>query len=96
MLHILNKPPHSDAAAQMLSIVAEGDGILLIEDAVQALLHADWQGWDAAADVSVCVLKEDAASRGLSGAALNSQAILVDMEGFVELTEQHTKILSWY
>ena len=47
MLHILNKPPHSEAAAQMLSIVAEGDGILLIEDAVQALLHADWQGWDA-------------------------------------------------
>ena len=46
MLHILNKPPHSEAAAQMLSTVAEGDGILLIEDAVQALLHADWQGWD--------------------------------------------------
>ncbi|XQU07246.1 sulfurtransferase complex subunit TusB [Halomonas sp. LY9] len=96
MLHILNKPPHSEAATQMHSTLAKGDSILLIEDAVQALLHADWQGWNAATDVNVCVLKEDAASRGLSAAALNGHATLVDMEGFVELTEQHTKILSWY
>ena len=96
MLHILNKPPHSEAAAQMLSTVTEGDSILLIEDGIQALLYVDWPGWNAKADVNVCVLKEDAVARGLSEVVFRHHATLVDMKGFVELTEQHTKILSWY
>ena len=95
MLHILNKPPHSDAAQQMLSTVMAGDSILLIEDAVQAVLHQEWLGWKANG-TQVLVLEEDAESRGLLPGASTVKATWVNMEGFVSLTEQNAKILSWY
>ncbi|WP_404466306.1 sulfurtransferase complex subunit TusB [Vreelandella aquamarina] len=95
MLHILNKPPHSEAAQQMLSTAVEGDTILLIEDAVQAVLHPEWSCWNAE-DVQVLVLEEDAASRGLLPGALIAKASWVTMDGFVELTEQNANIISWY
>lgn len=97
MLHILNQAPSSEAAQQMLLTVAKNDSILLIEDAVQALLDVDWQGWSIREDsVDIFVLSEDAISRGLSGAANQQDVTFVDMEGFVLLTEQHANILTWY
>ncbi|WP_404377787.1 sulfurtransferase complex subunit TusB [Vreelandella aquamarina] len=95
MLHILNKPPHSEAAQQMLSTLAAGDSVLLIEDAVQAALYPDWHGWNTTG-AEVFLLEEDAATRGLLSIAAENNASLVDMEGFVALTEQNEKIISWY
>lgn len=95
MLHILNKPPYSEAAQQMLSTTSAGDSVLLIEDAVQAVLHSDWQGWRAVGE-QIFLLKEDAASRGLLFLAATTGAKVVDMDGFVALTEHNTNIISWY
>ena len=96
MLHILNQPTHSEPAEQMLLTVAEGDSILLIEDAVQALLHVNWRGWHLENDIRVFILEEDAISRGVYPVSSVPQDRWLDMRGFVALTEQHTKILSWY
>lgn len=93
MLHIVNKPPEHSAAHQMLAVVSPGDTVLLIEDAVQAVLHDAWQGW-CMEGVEVLALHDDVVARGLSGYA--SDKSLADMQMFVRLTEQHPQILTWY
>ncbi|WP_144982825.1 sulfurtransferase complex subunit TusB [Halomonas sp. C22] len=93
MLHIVNKPPGHSAAHQMLAVVSPGDTVLLIEDAVQAVLHDAWQGWRMEG-VEMLALNEDVVARGLSGYA--SDKSLADMQMFVRLTEQHPQILTWY
>ncbi|KHJ51453.1 hypothetical protein PZ78_06830 [Vreelandella venusta] len=93
MLHIVNKPTEHSAAHQMLAVVSPGDTVLLIEDAVQAVLHDAWQGWRMEG-VEVLALHDDVVARGLSGYA--SDKPLADMQMFVRLTEQHPQILTWY
>lgn len=93
MLHIVNKPPEHSAAYQMLAVVSPGDTVLLIEDAVQAVLYDAWQGWRMEG-VEVLALHDDVVARGLSGYA--SDKSLADMQMFVRLTEQHPQILTWY
>ncbi|WP_081135658.1 sulfurtransferase complex subunit TusB [Halomonas sp. BC2] len=95
MLHIVNKPPEHSAAHQMLAVVSPGDTVLLIEDAVQAVLHDAWQGWRMEG-VEVLALHDDVVARGLSGYASASDKPLADMPMFVSLTEQHPQILTWY
>lgn len=95
MLHILNKPPHSDAAKQLLLALSADDTVLLIEDAVQAVLYPDWQGWTGSS-AAVFLLAEDAVSRGVYSLANVKGLPLVEMDGFVELTEQNERIISWY
>jgi len=93
MLHIVNKPPEHSAAHQMLAVVSPGDTVLLIEDAVQAVLHDAWQGWRMEG-VEMLALHDDVVARGLSGYV--SDKSLADMQMFVRLTEQHPQILTWY
>ncbi len=80
MLHILNKPTHSEPAEQMLLTVAAGDSILLIEDAVQALLHVNWRGWHLENDIHVFILEEDAISRGVYPASPRSSRSMAGYE----------------
>ncbi|WP_445012138.1 sulfurtransferase complex subunit TusB [Vreelandella stevensii] len=93
MLHIVNKPPEHSAAHQMLAVVSPGDTVLLIEDAVQAVLHDAWQGWRMEG-VEMLALNDDVIARGLSGYV--SDKSWADMQMFVRLTEQHPQILTWY
>ncbi|MGP5307167.1 sulfurtransferase complex subunit TusB [Vreelandella alkaliphila] len=95
MLHILNKPPHSDAAMQMLNALSNGDSVVLIEDGVQAALFPEWQGW-AANTASIFLLAEDAIARGVHSVATSHGLPLIEMDGFIRLTEQNEKIISWY
>lgn len=94
MLHILNKPPHSDVALQMLQSIGTADELVLIEEGTQAALYPHWEGWKCAA--RVLVLQEDAVSRGFQHSIETYQLSAIDMAGFVTLTEQHTQIISWY
>ncbi|PCF97647.1 sulfurtransferase complex subunit TusB [Vreelandella nigrificans] len=95
MLHILNKPPSSDAAQHMLEAMSGGDTVVLIEDAAQAALYPEWLGWKTSA-ASIYLLTEDVLSRGLYSAALSNNLPLIELGDFVALTEQHEKIVSWY
>ncbi len=96
MLHLVFKSPfQSNGLSECLLMVNDDDDILLLEDAVVA----------AVAETETCislpfkkkcvyVLQEDAEARGLIQ-HLTNEIKLIDMKGFVELTEKHITQISW-
>lgn len=94
MLHILNKPPYSDVARQMLQTISADDELVLIEEGVQAALYPNWEGWKCAS--RTVLLQEDVASRGFQVLAAAKELSVIDIAEFVTLTEQHLQIISWY
>lgn len=95
ILHILNRPPsHSRVYRQALDAMAEHDCLLLIEDAVSGALTSQIEHFQSIAG-RLYVLREDLVSRGLDTHCAETVHI-VDMEGFVRLTEEAEKTVSWY
>lgn len=94
-LHLLNRSPQSVSVYRDLSeAFGEHDHLLLIEDACYAALPASSEML-ARFDGRVSVLQEDLVSRGLAGRVASSIAI-VDMRGFLALTETHERSVSWF
>ncbi len=93
ILHTLAALPDSSACSDCLSLLGPGDALLLLGDGVYAAL----QGSDVLADLEVPlhVLREDAAARGIE-TTLRDGATLVDMAGFVALTERYPRQQAWY
>lgn len=95
ILHLLNRSPATSRVVEdTLAAMGPDDRLLLIEDGVLG-------GLAAQADVftglthRLYALREDLAARGLlerCGEHVN----IVDVEGFVTLTEQADKTVSWY
>ena len=98
-LHIVNQSPAKDNTyASCLRVAQAGDSILLIEDGVYAALATAVASAPivAAPDrMGFYALEPDIAARGLAGRT-NVAVELVDYAGFVELTERHQQIVSWY
>ena len=95
ILHTLNASPSSAAFADCLRFVVPGDTLLLLGDAVYAAISGS--SAREALDKSgaeICVLREDALSAGV--VTRTKGATLVDMDGFVELTERLPRQLAWY
>jgi tRNA 2-thiouridine synthesizing protein B len=95
VLHTLNASPASAAFCDCLRLIAAGDALLLLGDGVYAAL-ADTA---ARAQLDNCgarvyLLREDAAAAGVLGRAEGIP--LVDIDGFVELSERCTRQLAWY
>ncbi|HSP57515.1 MAG TPA: sulfurtransferase complex subunit TusB [Halomonas sp.] len=95
LLHVLNRSPATSRVYQQaLAMMGEEDRLLLIEDGVQGALpqmvrhFSDVQG-------RLFALKEDMASRGLLGRC-DASVQVVDVDGFVLLTEQAERTVSWY
>ncbi|PKG54288.1 MULTISPECIES: sulfurtransferase complex subunit TusB [Halomonadaceae] len=95
ILHILTKAPDSSAAAQMQQAVGAQDSVLLIEEAVTAVLAPAWEAWEQCPS-RIFLLLEDLRSRGLASIAAEHQLPTLEMDGFVVLTEQYTKTVTWY
>ncbi|MDN6297812.1 MAG: DsrH/TusB family sulfur relay protein [Halomonas sp.] len=96
ILHILNQAPQSgQAAAQALAAMAPEDHLILIEEAVFAVLDAQWQGWHVASE-RIHVLEDDVASRGLVDITGRQQPELLSVEAFVTLTAEVSQTVSWY
>lgn len=96
ILHILSRAPHSgQAAAQALAAMAPDDRLILIEDAVFAIMDNQWQGWHVASG-RIHVLEEDAVSRGLAFTSRVDKRALTSLDAFVSLTEKAGKVISWY
>ncbi|MBZ5487843.1 sulfurtransferase complex subunit TusB [Halomonas aquamarina] len=95
MLHILTKAPNSDAAQQMLQAVGDDDAIVLTEAGVQAALHREWAGFQLPS-ARIYLLAEDVTAWGLDEIVMDQALTIVDMDGFVALTEQHVQTLTWY
>ncbi|MDR5858731.1 sulfurtransferase complex subunit TusB [Halomonas eurihalina] len=94
-LHIVNRAPDAGRAVeQALSAMTAEDRLLLIEDGVQGALPSQVDGF---ADIEgrLYALRDDLEARGLMGRH-DERVKVVDVDGFVTLTEQAERTLSWY
>lgn len=95
ILHILTKAPGSSASTQMQQAIGGQDTVLLIEEAVTAALDTSWSAWQQCQS-RIFLLSEDLASRGLASAAAKNELPTLELQGFVALTEQYEKTVTWY
>jgi len=95
VLHTLNASPSSAAFADCLRLIAPGDTLLLLGDAVYGAVGggADRRALESSG-ADIFVLREDAMVAGIANRL--EGATLVDMDGFVELTERISRQLAWY
>lgn len=95
ILHILTKAPDSIVATQMQQAIGGQDAVLLIEEAVTAALDPAWQAWQQCQS-RIFLLSEDLISRGFASIATDNELPTLEMDGFVALTEQYEKTVTWY
>lgn len=94
-LHILNRSPAtSNVYRQALDAMGPDDLLMLIEDGVQAGMPG-LVGYLDTVEGRVLALREDIDSRGIGG-RLDASVQVVDVDGFVNLTEQATQSVSWF
>ena len=96
VLHTLNAAPSSPAYADCVRLLATGDALLLLGDAVYAAM----QGTDACSQLrdtgaDLYVLEADARSAGVQS-RLNEQVVAVNFDTFAALTEKFSKQQAWY
>ncbi|QGQ70565.1 DsrH/TusB family sulfur relay protein [Halomonas sp. PA16-9] len=94
ILHILTKAPDSIVATQMQQAIGGQDAVLLIEEAVTAALDPSWQAWQQCQS-RIFLLSEDLI-RGFASIATDNELPTLEMDGFVALTEQYEKTVTWY
>ncbi len=95
ILHTLSVSARHPAFSDCLLSAVQGDTILLLGDGVYAALR----GSDASAQLQahaakIMVLDSDAAAAGLAGD--KSSFPLIDIAGFVALSEYYPRQLAWY
>lgn len=95
ILHILTKAADSSASTQMQQAIGGQDAVLLIEEAVTAALDPSWGAWQQCQS-RIFLLSEDLISRGLASIATENGLPTLGMDGFVVLTEQYEKTVTWY
>jgi len=88
-LHTFNKSP----TPERLQLLAAGDALLLLEDAVYAAQQAQ-PPLQVPAGVTLYVLAADLAARGIS-ARIRPDFCSVDHAGFVGLSLAHAKVINW-
>ncbi|WP_404297533.1 sulfurtransferase complex subunit TusB [Halomonas sp.] len=95
LLHILNRSPAtSEVYRQALSAMGPDDRLLLIEDGVQGAVGALFDRF-AGIEGRLYAQEEDLVARGL--APICAPAVVrIDVEGFVTLTEEAQKTVSWF
>lgn len=100
-LHLVfTAPTAGSALADCLRAAADGDTVLLLQDAVYAAVApaaaaAGLLREAAANGLTLAALGPDVDARGI-GALLHLGIELLDDNAFVALTEQHPRILSWF
>ncbi|WP_075879366.1 sulfurtransferase complex subunit TusB [Vreelandella massiliensis] len=93
-LHIVNRAPQFNrASSQALRAMGPDDKLVLIEDAVVAVLEREWQGWTLAPE-RVFVMEEDLSMRGLLDMVAPHQRVNVD--ALVQLTAECEQTISWH
>ncbi len=95
LLHLLNRSPASSRVPHdALRAMGEGDRLLLIEDGVYGAISPLVDAFQPAQG-RLFVLHEDLVSRGLE-TRCNDQVTVVDMAGFVAMTEEAERTVSWF
>ncbi len=94
-LHLLNRSPFSSRVHEdVLNAMGPEDQLLLIEDGVNGALGSAGH-YLVGLEGRLFALREDLESRGLLGRCAES-VIVVDVDGFVALTEVADKTISWF
>lgn len=94
-LHIVNKSPYlNNSLERCLDNIDAGAALLLIEDGVLAATNNKSPIDSNQKDCQFYVLKEDLIARGLLENC-QSNFTIIDYDGFVSLTEQFKKSISW-
>jgi tRNA 2-thiouridine synthesizing protein B len=95
ILHVLNASPASAAFRQCVNIIESGDALVLMGDGVYAALEGTGAyGELLATGARVHLLRSDATAAGV---AFPTNAMeVIDMDGFVSLTERFPRQLCWY
>jgi tRNA 2-thiouridine synthesizing protein B len=95
ILHILNRPPSSSLVYRdALAAMAGNDRLLLIEDGVMGALTSQVRHFQEI-EGRLFALREDLSARGLEGQC-DASVLVVDVDGFVSLTEEADKTVSWF
>ncbi len=99
MLHTVNKSPfEKNSFHTCLRLAQQGSDILLIEDAVYAVLQDSQIAEEVKLAVSkhnIYVLEADLMARGLQAHRLIGGIKRVGYDGFVELAVKNDKVQSW-
>ncbi|MBH8578815.1 sulfurtransferase complex subunit TusB [Bisbaumannia pacifica] len=95
ILHILNRSPlDSRVYRQALTAMGPDDRLLLVEEGVQGALPQMVRHFEGL-DGRLFALREDLIARGLEGRCADG-VLVIDVEGFVTLTEEADKSVSWF
>ncbi|MEQ6917431.1 sulfurtransferase complex subunit TusB [Halomonas aquatica] len=95
LLHVVNRSPATSRVfEQALAGMAPDDYLLLIEDGVQGALPHLVRYYEGV-EGRLFALKEDLESRGLLGRCAGSVQV-IDVDGFVTLSEEAERTVSWY
>lgn len=94
MLHLIQKSPfQNQCLAECLKIASTDDVFLLMLDGVYALQKTEFIDNFK----NILILEPDLAARGLSiDENLHRHVNAINYSGFVEATESHDKVISWY
>jgi sulfur relay protein TusB/DsrH len=85
--------PSAEAVRDCLSLLADGDCVVLVDRGVEMLARQD--GLAALAGILWFALAEDVAARGLAKSAESYPGRLLDTPGWLELIVRHPQVLSW-
>ncbi|MGC3874379.1 sulfurtransferase complex subunit TusB [Halomonas sp. GXIMD04776] len=95
LLHLLNRSvASSHVYREALRAMGDDDCLLLTEDGVYGAVAPLVEHFSSISG-RLFALREDLASRGLEGRCAE-QVIVVDMDGFVQLTEEAERTVSWF
>jgi tRNA 2-thiouridine synthesizing protein B len=99
-LHTVNKSPFSHATlASCVQVCGKQDGILLLEDGVFGALISSPCAEELSGLISVGVkiyaLADDVNARGLQE-KIRKNILIIDYNGFVQLSIKHNCVQSWY
>ena len=95
ILHTLNASPDSAAFRQCLRLLAPGDALLLLGAGVYVAI-ADSA---ARAELDACGVEWHVLAADALAAGINERlggASIVDIDGFVELSERYSRQLAWH
>ena len=95
VLHTLATAPGSAAFENCLAILSPEDAVLLLGNGVYAgIRRTEAFSRLQATGAEINILREDALAAGLMDRL--GSASVIDMEGFVILTERYPRQLGWY
>lgn len=95
MLHTLSRSPWQCDIDTLLSMMREGDDLLLIQDGVlAALAGSQFVEKLSNAPISISALKDDLDARGLSG-QISAKIDVVGYTDFVNLSVIHASQMNW-